>query len=426
MAIEFYKEFGELGYLANYSPHSFTKNGILYKTVEHYYQSEKFTDPEIKRKIIEAPSPKEASCIGRDRTNLRRPHFKKIKNDVMYDGILEKFRQNRDIAYKLIETRNESIAEATIDEYYWGIGKDRTGQNHIGQIIARVRSTIKSEILSSIIEKARSLKEVYVIGHKAPDADSIFSSYILTNILKSLNINAHFAILDSSYEYTKTDAKLIKSYLPVQPVVVSPKDKYFILVDHNNLEGLDESQVIGAIDHHIITGEVYDTLEIEYSSTGLLIYDLFRNTYNFSEEERKIIYLTVLGDTDYLCSKARYKDADAELVSSLNISLDISALQKECFVTTDFSQPINENIYSNYKEYERNNTIIYRTLIYSYTPEYEKYYQSYLNYISKLPPNWLLIWCDFEAQKTYIYYNGITTSYNYITTSTNVILKQIL
>ena len=27
--IEFYKEFGELGYLANYSNHGFTKNGIF-------------------------------------------------------------------------------------------------------------------------------------------------------------------------------------------------------------------------------------------------------------------------------------------------------------------------------------------------------------------------------------------------------------
>ena len=50
--IEFYKEFGELGYLANYSNHGFTKDGVFYKTVEHYYQSEKFDDPEIKNKII--------------------------------------------------------------------------------------------------------------------------------------------------------------------------------------------------------------------------------------------------------------------------------------------------------------------------------------------------------------------------------------
>ena len=52
-------------------------------------------------------------------------------------------------------------------------------------------------------------------------------------------------------------------------------DKLFVLVDHNNLEGLSKDNVLGAIDHHIMSGEVYDTLEIEYASTCLLIYDLF-------------------------------------------------------------------------------------------------------------------------------------------------------
>ena len=46
--IDFYKEFGNLGYLANYSHHGFYKDGIFYKTAEHYYQASKFNDLEIK------------------------------------------------------------------------------------------------------------------------------------------------------------------------------------------------------------------------------------------------------------------------------------------------------------------------------------------------------------------------------------------
>ena len=76
MRIEFYKEFGEYGYLANYSNHGFYVNDVFYKTVEHYYQSEKYSDNEIKQKIINAPTPKEASTIGRDRKNIRKKDFK--------------------------------------------------------------------------------------------------------------------------------------------------------------------------------------------------------------------------------------------------------------------------------------------------------------------------------------------------------------
>ena len=51
MAIYFYKEFGELGYLATYSNHGFYKDGIYWKTSEHYYQAHKFNDKNIQKKI---------------------------------------------------------------------------------------------------------------------------------------------------------------------------------------------------------------------------------------------------------------------------------------------------------------------------------------------------------------------------------------
>ena len=60
MSVDFYKEFGELGYLANYSNHGFYEDGVFYKTVEHYYQAKKYDNPTIIKKILEADTPKEA------------------------------------------------------------------------------------------------------------------------------------------------------------------------------------------------------------------------------------------------------------------------------------------------------------------------------------------------------------------------------
>lgn len=420
MAIEFYKEFGDLGYLANYSNHGFYKNGIFYKTVEHYYQSEKFDDENIRNKIINAETPKEASNIGRDRSNIRRNNFNSIKNKVMYEGILEKFRQNRDIAYKLLETRNEEIAEATINDYYWGIGEDKNGQNIIGKILMQVRSKIKKEILESIINNCKKYQEVYVIGHKNPDADSMFASYLLSRVLRSLGINAKFAVLDTGYECCSRDEELINDFLKEEPTIVSDEqDKKIVLVDHNNLEGLSKENVIGAIDHHIISGEVYDTLEIEYASTCLLIYDLFRDVYNFSEDERLLIALSVLADTEYLCS-SRYREADKELCETLNVVLDVNSIQKKYFKINDFSLGIEENLKTTYKKYGD----IKRSMIYSFGKEYELYYQKYVEAI-KDDKNRLLIWCDFENKKTYVNCGDYAVSYDYILTSTNLILKDM-
>ena len=422
--IEFYKEFGELGYLANYSNHGFTKNGFFYKTVEHYYQSEKFDNPDIKNKIINALTPKEASNIGRDRNNKRIESFKDIKNQVMYDGILEKFRQNRDIAYKLIETRNKKIAEATIDEYYWGIGKDKSGKNIIGDILVKVRERIKREILDNIIDNCIG-KDIYVLGHRNPDADSIISSYILSKILKRLGANAHFAVLSEQYEYCKNDIKLINDYVKEIPVIVDDvSDKIFVLVDHNNLEGLNSKNVVGAIDHHIITGEVYDTLEIEYASTGLLIYDLFRDKYEFNADEKELIGLSVLADTDYLCS-SRFTLEDKKLFLELDFKLDIVKLQKDYFLINDMSLSIEDNLMMNYKEYKKEYGLVKRSLIYTYTNDYKRYFKNYVNYLENKDDVFLLIWCDFENKNTYIWFMGKTYELDYLVTSTNLIFKYL-
>ncbi len=416
--IEFYKEFGELGYLANYASYGFTKDGIFYKTVEHYYQAMKFPEGKIRSSIIAAETPKEASNIGRDRNNKRIDNFKSIKKQVMFEGILEKFRQNRDIAYKLIETRNKDIAEATIDEYYWGIGKDKTGENNIGKIIVKVREQIKKEILNSILEKAKEVNEVYVLGHQIPDADSIFSSFLLTNILNKLGVNAKFAVL-KEINYSQSDAKLIKEYLVNEPEVIKDfSNKKFILVDHNNLEILAKDNVIGAIDHHVITGEVFDTLEIEYASTGLLIYDLFKNLHDFSEKEKELIALSVLADTEYLCS-SRFTEEDQKLYKELKVSFDAEKMQKEYFVISNFSKKYDDLLKDNYKEYHFNDKLIKRSMITSYQKEYDSYYKDILNKID----DQLLIWVDYENKKTFVYYNKQEIVLDYVLTSTYLIME---
>ena len=417
--IEFYKEFGDLGYLANYSNHGFSIDGIYYKTVEHYYQAMKFDDKNLRKRIINAKTPKEASNIGRDRNNKRINNFKSIKDEVMFNGVLEKFRQNRDIAYKLIETRNKHIVEATVDEYYWGIGKDKSGENHIGGILVKVRERIKREILDSIINKAKELDEVYVIGHFNPDADSVFSSYILSKILISMGINAKFAFLED-YKLSSNDEKIIKDYLKEKPKIIS-RDNKFLLVDRNNLEGLDKDNVIGAIDHHIISGEVYDTLEIEYTSTGLLIYDLFKDVYDFSLEEKELIALTVLTDSDYLCS-SRFSLEDKKLYDELKVDLDVEKMQRKYFVVSDFSKPILETLKDNYKEYDINGEHICRSMIYSFTDDFKKYYKEYVKYAST--NGFMLIWCDFEKKTTNAYFDNKEIRLDYILTSTNLIIKE--
>ena len=51
-------------------------------------------------------------------------------------------------------------------------------------------------MLEELLNIIKKYNEIYIIGHKNPDADSIFSSLILENILKYFNINAKAIILE--------------------------------------------------------------------------------------------------------------------------------------------------------------------------------------------------------------------------------------
>lgn len=143
--IRFYKEFGPLGYLATYSSHGFYKDNIYWKTSEHYYQAQKFLNPDFRKLIIDASTPKEASNIGRDRKYPLRDDWEIIKQQIMFEAVYFKFRQNEDILKKLLDTGDAYIVEATVKENYWGCGPKNDGQNNYGKIVMAVRSKLKEE-----------------------------------------------------------------------------------------------------------------------------------------------------------------------------------------------------------------------------------------------------------------------------------------
>lgn len=145
MAIYFYKQYGPLGYLANYSDHGFYKDGKYWPTAEHYFQAQKFFDESIQERIRMVATPKEASTIGRDRSLPLRSDWEQVKQDIMLETVLLKFRANPDILKLLIETGDEELIENTTKESYWGCGPKKDGQNNYGKILVKAREILKNE-----------------------------------------------------------------------------------------------------------------------------------------------------------------------------------------------------------------------------------------------------------------------------------------
>ena len=74
-----------------------------------------------------------------------RDDWEDIKQDIMFDAVYFKFKQNEHILKKLLKTGDAYIIEETVKENYWGCGPNNDGQNNYGKIVMAVRSRLKAE-----------------------------------------------------------------------------------------------------------------------------------------------------------------------------------------------------------------------------------------------------------------------------------------
>lgn len=281
-------------------------------------------------------------------------------------------------------------------------------------------------------EELKKIDVIYVIGHANPDADSIFSSIILSNILKKKGINAKFAVLKESYNYSYEDEEVIKEYIIEKPIVLENEDteKYkFILVDHNDPnQSANKGEFICAFDHHINSGKIDKCFSKEYTSTSLYLYELFKEEYEFSEYEKKLIAISVICDSEYLFS-SRFSKNDKQLFDSLNQNIDMDEFKKKYFKVTDLTKNIKEVCQNNYKKYNINEIEINRVIIKVYD-ENMCFLDEYIKELLKRDGYWLLIWCEYDNKKTYIIFinNGILSrfEYDYINTSSVLTIKELI
>ena len=116
--------------------------GVNFLTPEHYYQSEKFTDPIIKQRVINAQTARMAKQIANQNKNLVQQGFSLNENGVMLNALRAKFSQHPNLAAELVATRPRQLINHTLEDSYWGDGGDGSGWNYLGKLLAQVRDEL--------------------------------------------------------------------------------------------------------------------------------------------------------------------------------------------------------------------------------------------------------------------------------------------
>jgi N-glycosidase YbiA len=148
LRIYFYKVAAPYGCFSNFSPHPIELSGHQWATVEHYYQACKFQGTEFEYLIPQirvAATPELAAKIGRDDRYSPRLDWNLLKCEIMYCAVWQKFSHHLDIQQILLDTLDAEIIEDSPVDYFWGCGIDRSGTNHLGQILMQVRADLRGD-----------------------------------------------------------------------------------------------------------------------------------------------------------------------------------------------------------------------------------------------------------------------------------------
>ena len=147
----------ENGYLSNWYTSRFTYEGTAYTSMEQYMMHRKalfFGDAATAAEILETDDPAEVKELGRKVSGFDDHRWNGVRQIVVYEGLLAKFRQNPDLGAKLLSTGTATLAECAVHDRIWGIGRSYydparfdpdswNGRNLLGYALMAVRSKLR-------------------------------------------------------------------------------------------------------------------------------------------------------------------------------------------------------------------------------------------------------------------------------------------
>lgn len=128
---------GQYRFLSNFYEAPLLFRGLVFENAEAAFHSQKCLQ---RAKQFQGLNASQAKQLGRQ--VVIRPDWDKVRDQVMYEVVFEKFSQNAEIRERLITTGEAELIEGnTWNDRYWGVCNG-IGQNKLGKILMRVRGEL--------------------------------------------------------------------------------------------------------------------------------------------------------------------------------------------------------------------------------------------------------------------------------------------
>ena len=132
---------GAFDFLSNFYPARVEVGGVCYSNAEAAFQAQKCVDAAERGEFAELVAVK---AKRRGRQVKLRPDWDSVRLGVMEEVVRAKFRQNSDLAARLLGTGRLPLAEGNSwGDLFWGVDvKTGKGENHLGRILMKIREEL--------------------------------------------------------------------------------------------------------------------------------------------------------------------------------------------------------------------------------------------------------------------------------------------
>jgi ribA/ribD-fused uncharacterized protein len=146
MEICFHSKSPDYGWLSNFDQRgSFIIDGESWRTVEHYYQAQKFADPDLRRRIQAEKTAIATKKLAQSHAGQVREDWDQVKETVMRRALGAKFGQSRVLRNLLLKTGETILVHQSSSDAYWGRSADGAGLNRLGEILMEVREALRRD-----------------------------------------------------------------------------------------------------------------------------------------------------------------------------------------------------------------------------------------------------------------------------------------
>ena len=145
------------GFLSNFYSCPVVYNGIEYKHSEGAFQAQKTLDEKERQYVATLTAGESKRACGRQGLKgfkvTFRSDWEEVKDNIMYEILIDKFTRNTDLREKLLNTGDAELIEGTTwhDNYWGNCTCDKCaniqGRNQLGKTLMRIREEIRTGVI---------------------------------------------------------------------------------------------------------------------------------------------------------------------------------------------------------------------------------------------------------------------------------------